>query len=153
MTFVHIRHLRSGAGLHRLRLAAVALLAAGIVAAVVAAILAPGGSGPSSSASRPVTGGAINPGGGAQQSASAPGAGTSSKPNIVFVLTDDLSRNLMTFMPHVQSMERSGLTFKNFFVSDSLCCPSRSSIFTGNFPHDTHVFSNVGKKGGFHIFH
>jgi arylsulfatase A-like enzyme len=75
------------------------------------------------------------------------------RPNIVFVLTDDLSMNLLRFMPHVQAMERRGLTFKNYFVSDSLCCPSRSSIFTGNFPHDTHVFSNFGPGGGFHTFY
>jgi arylsulfatase A-like enzyme len=77
----------------------------------------------------------------------------SSHPNIVFVLTDDLSMDLLRFMPHVQEMERRGLTFNNYFVSDSLCCPSRSSIFTGNFPHDTHVFSNFGRHGGFHAFH
>jgi N-acetylglucosamine-6-sulfatase len=75
------------------------------------------------------------------------------RPNIVFVLTDDLSMNLLRFMPQVQAMEQRGLTFQDYFVSDSLCCPSRSSIFTGNFPHDTHVFSNVGSEGGFHVFH
>jgi arylsulfatase A-like enzyme len=34
-----------------------------------------------------------------------------------------------------------------------LCCPSRASIFTGNYPHDTHVFSNSGGHGGFHVFY
>jgi arylsulfatase A-like enzyme len=71
----------------------------------------------------------------------------------VFVLTDDLSLNLLRFMPHVQAMERRGMTFRNYFVSDSLCCPSRSSIFTGNLPHDTHVFSNFGADGGFATFY
>jgi arylsulfatase A-like enzyme len=80
-------------------------------------------------------------------------AAPSSRPNIVFILTDDLSMDLLRFMPHVGAMERRGLTFNNYFVSDSLCCPSRSSIFTGNFPHDTHVFSNFGRGGGFHAFH
>ena len=75
------------------------------------------------------------------------------QPNIVFVLTDDLSMNLLRFMPHVLAMERRGLTFTNYFVSDSLCCPSRASIFTGNFPHDTHVFGNFGSTGGFQAFH
>ena len=75
------------------------------------------------------------------------------RPNIVFVLTDDLSMDLLRFMPRVQAMERHGLTFENYFVSDSLCCPSRSSIFTGNFPHDTHVFTNFGPEGGFHAFY
>ena len=41
----------------------------------------------------------------------------------------------------------------SYFVSDSLCCPSRASIFTGNFPHDTGVFTNTGRQGGFNVFH
>jgi arylsulfatase A-like enzyme len=77
---------------------------------------------------------------------------TARRPNIVFVLTDDLSMNLLRFMPHVQAMEQGGLTFSNYFVSDSLCCPSRSSIFTGDFPHDTGVWSNFGRGGGFREF-
>jgi N-acetylglucosamine-6-sulfatase len=75
------------------------------------------------------------------------------RPNIVFVLTDDLSMNLLRFMPQVQAMEQRGLTFENYFVSDSLCCPSRSSIFTGDLPHDTGIFSNVGPQGGYHVFY
>ena len=77
----------------------------------------------------------------------------SSRPNVVFVLTDDLSMNLLRYMPHVQAMEAHGMTFTDYFVSDSLCCPSRSSIFTGNFPHDTHVFTNFGREGGFRTFY
>lgn len=80
-------------------------------------------------------------------------AGASGRPNIVFVLTDDLSTNLLPFMPEVQDMQRNGMTFSNYYVSDSLCCPSRSSILSGNFPHDTDVFVNVGGHGGFHTFH
>jgi len=81
------------------------------------------------------------------------GGATPARPDIVFVLTDDLSMNLLRFMPHVQAMQRNGLTFKNYFVSDSLCCPSRASIFTGDFPHDTGVFSNFGPGGGFNAFY
>jgi N-acetylglucosamine-6-sulfatase len=75
------------------------------------------------------------------------------RPNIVFVLTDDLSTDLVRYMPHVLAMERRGLTFTHYFVSDSLCCPSRASIFTGNFPHDTHIYGNFGSEGGFQAFH
>jgi arylsulfatase A-like enzyme len=74
-------------------------------------------------------------------------------PNIVFVLTDDLSMDLLRYMPHVRAMERHGFTFKDYFVSDSLCCPSRASIFTGNFPHDTKVFGNAGPNAGFQTFY
>ena len=76
------------------------------------------------------------------------------RPNIVFILTDDLSWNLVTkqFMPHLLALEKQGETFNHYFVTDSLCCPSRSTIFTGMFPHDTKVFTNTGDDGGFHKF-
>jgi N-acetylglucosamine-6-sulfatase len=74
-------------------------------------------------------------------------------PNIVFVLTDDLSMDLLRFMPQVQALQSRGLSFDNYFVSDSLCCPSRSSIFTGDLPHDTGVFTNAGLDGGIGAFY
>jgi N-acetylglucosamine-6-sulfatase len=78
---------------------------------------------------------------------------SSKRPNIVFILTDDLAWNLVKYMPHVQQMRRQGVTFGRYFVTDSLCCPSRSSIFSGRFPHDTGVFTNTGSDGGFQVFH
>lgn len=75
-----------------------------------------------------------------------------SHPNIVFVLTDDLSWNLVQYMPHVLQMQKDGVTFAHYFVTDSLCCPSRSSIFTGRYPHDTGVFRNTGEDGGYSAF-
>lgn len=74
------------------------------------------------------------------------------RPNIVFILTDDLAWNLVQFMPHVLAMQKAGVTFANYFVTDSLCCPSRSSIFTGRYPHDTGVFRNTGADGGYLVF-
>jgi arylsulfatase A-like enzyme len=82
----------------------------------------------------------------------APGK-VAAQPNIVFILTDDLSNDLVQYMPQLRALEARGLTFDDYFVSDSLCCPSRASIFTGNFPHDTGVYSNVGPSGGFHVFY
>ena len=80
-------------------------------------------------------------------------AGGVKRPNIIFILTDDLALNLVQYMPHVVKMQKDGVTFANYFVTDSLCCPSRSSIFTGRFPHDTGIFTNTGKDGGFQAFH
>jgi arylsulfatase A-like enzyme len=74
------------------------------------------------------------------------------RPNIVFVLTDDLATNLVQFMPQVLDMQKMGATFTNYFVTDSLCCPSRSSIFTGKYPHNTGVLNNVGPDGGYAAF-
>jgi N-acetylglucosamine-6-sulfatase len=81
------------------------------------------------------------------------GAAVGKRPNIVFILTDDLALNIVQYMPHVLEMQKMGVTFANYFVTDSLCCPSRSSIFTGRFPHDTGIFRNTGNDGGFQAFH
>ena len=77
---------------------------------------------------------------------------SSTGPNIVFILTDDLAMNLVQFMPHVLAMQKDGVTFNNYFVTDSLCCPSRSSIFTGRYPHNTGIFKNQGNDGGYIAF-
>ena len=39
-----------------------------------------------------------------------------------------------------------------YYVVDSLCCPSRSAIFTGQYPHDDGVFTNAGNDGGYFAF-
>jgi arylsulfatase A-like enzyme len=49
-------------------------------------------------------------------------------------------------------MQKDGVTFTNYFVTDSLCCPSRSSIFTGRYPHNTGIYRNVGPDGGYLSF-
>ena len=71
------------------------------------------------------------------------------RPNIIFVLADDFSLDLVQYMPHLLEMQQAGVTFANYFVTDSLCCPSRSSIFTGRYPHDTGIYRNVGPDGGY----
>ena len=86
----------------------------------------------------------------AANSASAAGSSTTGvRPNIVFVLTDDLAWNLVSHMPHVVALQKSGTTMSNYYVVDSLCCPSRSAIFTGEYPHDDGVFTNSGSDGGY----
>ena len=87
--------------------------------------------------------------GGAPTATSAGGTATPGKPNIVFVLTDDLSMNLVSHMPHVQALQKAGTTMTNYRVVDSLCCPSRSAIFTGQYPHNDGVFTNSGSDGGY----
>jgi arylsulfatase A-like enzyme len=81
-----------------------------------------------------------------------PPGGPAAHPNIVFVLTDDLSSDLVQYMPHVRALARRGTSFSNYFVVDSLCCPSRASILTGQYPHNTRVFYNAGPQGGYTQF-
>ncbi|NEB78434.1 sulfatase [Streptomyces sp. SID14478] len=89
----------------------------------------------------------------AEESGSPRGSASPQRPNIVWVLTDDLSSDLVDHMPHVKAMQKDGLSFSNYTVTDSLCCPSRSSLFTGKFPHNTGVFTNTPPDGGFETFH
>lgn len=94
----------------------------------------------------------LQPGGDAKTGGDAKAGQGARKPNIVFVLTDDLSWNLVAHMPQVLRMQREGLTFDNFIVADSLCCTSRATIFTGQYPHNTRVRTNFPPDGGFEVF-
>ncbi|UIJ34348.1 sulfatase [Allobranchiibius sp. GilTou73] len=99
------------------------------------------------------TGGAPTTTAATSGSTSGSGSGsTSDKPNVVFVLTDDLSMNLISHMPQVQALQKAGTTMSNYRVVDSLCCPSRSAIFTGEYPHNDGVFTNSGSDGGYDAY-
>jgi N-acetylglucosamine-6-sulfatase len=93
----------------------------------------------------------------------APAAAPSSKPNIVLILTDDqrydelapvqTSSGRVLPMPHVtHDLADHGVSFTNAFVANSLCCPSRTSILTGQYSHTTDVYSNEAPYGGFTVF-
>src|SRR4051794_16877339 len=69
-------------------------------------------------------------------------------PNIVFVLTDDLSTDLLQWLPAAQDLKRDGTSFSRYITSSSLCCPARASILTGQLPHNSGVLLNVGRDGG-----
>jgi VCBS repeat-containing protein len=69
------------------------------------------------------------------------GAGPADRPNIVFILTDDQSYDSLSKMPfvsHFAGWDR----FENAFITDPVCCPSRASILTGQYPHHTGVENN-----------
>jgi N-acetylglucosamine-6-sulfatase len=74
------------------------------------------------------------------------------KPNIIFILTDDYATNLVDFMPNLKAMQKEGVTFSHYYVSNSLCCPSRSTIFTGMLPHNTGVETNTKPNGGYDAY-
>jgi hypothetical protein len=46
------------------------------------------------------------------------------RPNIIFVLTDDLDYASVQRMPNLRSLlVEQGISFENAFTSQSLCCP------------------------------
>lgn len=76
-----------------------------------------------------------------------PAAAQAKRPNIVVVMLDDFSMDLVQTMRSVQAMRRAGASYPYSFVTDSLCCVSRSSFFTGQYPHQTGVRTNTSNQG------
>ncbi|WP_439130893.1 sulfatase family protein [Polaribacter sp.] len=65
------------------------------------------------------------------------------KPNFLFVLVDDQpfdaleSSGRYPFLktPNMQRLQNEGVTFNNYYVTQSICSPSRASFLTGTYPH------------------
>lgn len=66
---------------------------------------------------------------------------TSQKPNVVFILVDDLGygdivaygqKNYNT--PNIDNIGKEGVLATNFYVPTPYCAPSRASLLTGRFP-------------------
>ncbi|MEA2420040.1 MAG: N-acetylglucosamine-6-sulfatase [Thermoleophilaceae bacterium] len=72
------------------------------------------------------------------------------RPNVLVLMTDDQTLDSMSVMPKTRELigER-GTTFTRSFVNYSLCCPSRSTLYTGQYAHNHGVLSNTLPSGGF----
>ena len=82
-----------------------------------------------------------------------PAASQTARPNVILILTDDLDAKAIAHMPRLRAqLADRGVTFANFFVTTSLCCPSRSSILRGQYVHNHHVYTNQPPRGGFETF-
>lgn len=76
------------------------------------------------------------------------------RPNIIFILTDDLDVASIAFMPKLQELlVKQGVTFNNFFVNIAVCCPSRATISRGQYAHNTKIFTNKPPSGGYETYH
>src|ERR671921_302558 len=76
-------------------------------------------------------------------------AQTTSRPNIVFIMTDDLDERSMQDLPGIRDvMGTHGTTFENAYVNFSLCCPSRATMLRGQYPHNHEIMGNGLPEGG-----
>ena len=66
------------------------------------------------------------------------------RPNFILIIGDDISiddfgayghPHIRT--PNVDRLAASGLRFDNAYLTTSSCSPTRSSIITGRYPHNT----------------
>ena len=75
-------------------------------------------------------------------------AGVGQIKNVVLLLADDLDWPLFQEVPRLAALVQAGTTLTNFVVTESLCCPSRTSIFRSQYVHNHQVDSNVPETGG-----
>ena len=71
------------------------------------------------------------------------------RPNVVFVLSDDLRWDCMgvaghPFLktPNIDRIANEGIRFSNAFCTSSLCSPSRASFLSGLYAHSHQVINN-----------
>jgi arylsulfatase A-like enzyme len=86
-------------------------------------------------------------------SASAREADATTPPNIVLIVTDDQRWDTLWAMPTVQSeLIGHGIRFRQGFVVNSFCCPSRATILTGLYSHGSGVYRNGTEAYGYPDF-
>jgi arylsulfatase A-like enzyme len=63
------------------------------------------------------------------------------KPNVVFILTDDMRKDDLKYMPKTRALlGNKGTRFENAYVSLAWCCPSRATIMRGQYAHNHRVW-------------
>ena len=92
----------------------------------------------------PLPGVTPSEGASSSQPTTSPGAIT----NVVMILADDLDWNTFSQVPRLAALRDMGTSFVNSTVTDSLCCPSRSSILRSQYVHSHKVVSNTYASGG-----
>ena len=81
------------------------------------------------------------------------------KPNIIFMLTDDLgysdvgcygAKKVKT--PHIDQLASTGIKFTNFHTGSSICSPSRAAFLTGAYPQRSGLYMGINPRRTAHWF-
>ncbi|HMZ52558.1 MAG TPA: sulfatase-like hydrolase/transferase, partial [Candidatus Sumerlaeota bacterium] len=74
---------------------------------------------------------------------------TEKKPNIVFIFSDDHAwqtisaySNKLMKTPNFDRIAKDGIVFKNAYVPNPICGPSRANVLTGKYSHANHYYRN-----------
>ena len=66
--------------------------------------------------------------------------------NVVMIEVDDLNYKNLAYMghpvvktPHLDKLAAKGTVFNNCIVQGTACAPSRNSLITGTYPHNTGI--------------
>ncbi len=113
-----------------------------VLVATLATVIADGGSNATGSGSVRMVQTTQNPTGTAR-------AG-SERPNLVFVLTDDMRDDDLAHMPITRRLlADQGMEFTDAISPHPLCCPARAQLATGQYAQNNGVQHNRGVHGGF----
>ena len=81
------------------------------------------------------------------------------KPNIVLIIADDVSAddlacygNKIVKTPNIDQLAGIGIRFNNVFLTASSSSPSRASIVTGRYPHNTGACELHSELGSEQVF-
>ena len=88
-----------------------------------------------------------------REQTAAPAAAPPRRPNIVFVLVDDMrwddlraAGHPFIETPHMDRLASEGARFTNAFATTPLCSPSRASFLTGQYPHTNGIVDNTARQ-------
>jgi len=80
---------------------------------------------------------------------------TPNKPNVLFILADDLGYTDLSCMgskyyetPNIDKIARNGMIFTNGYAACQVCSPSRASILTGKSPARHGITNWIGEASG-----
>ena len=73
-------------------------------------------------------------------------------PNILYLHSHDAGRYVQPYghnipTPNVQKLAEEGVLFRQAFCANPTCSPSRASMLTGLWPHQSGMFGLAGKRG------
>jgi arylsulfatase A len=81
--------------------------------------------------------------------------GTDQKPNIIFIMADDLGfaevasyGNGFNETPNLDRLEAEGIKFNNAYAAAPVCSPTRASFVTGQFPARVGITDFIAPKTG-----
>jgi len=82
-------------------------------------------------------------------------AAAAERPNILFIMTDDHASHAISAYgsrvnetPNIDRLAKEGMLFRNCFVTNSICGPSRAVIMTGKYSHLNGFYRNGNRFDG-----
>ena len=80
------------------------------------------------------------------------------KPNVVFILADDLGAYDLACdghprmqTPHLDAFPKEGVRLMQCYAASAVCSPSRSAILTGRTPHRNGVYTWIAEGSEVHL--